>query len=144
MARHIEENERIKRDYTLYLRDAKGQDHKSIDKALAAIRRFEESTKCKPFKKFHRLQAPAFKDYLTRAKNANGKVTWNHNSRFHIASGEGILSLAGQPRGVQTSRVLCGCGILQQHDEGRSCGSRAARYSLSVDGAMCPCVSGDA
>jgi integrase len=69
MARYIEENERIKRDYTFYLRDAKGQDQKTIDKALAAIRRFEESTKFKPFKKFHRLQASAFKDYLARARN---------------------------------------------------------------------------
>lgn len=69
MARYVEENERIKRDYSFYLRDAKGQDHKSIDKALAAIRRFEESTKYKPFRKFNRLQASAFKDYLARAKN---------------------------------------------------------------------------
>lgn len=69
MARYVEENERIKRDYSFYLRDAKGQDHKSIDKALAAIRRFEESSKFKPFKKFHRLQASAFKEHLLRLKN---------------------------------------------------------------------------
>ena len=70
MAKFIEANERVKRDYSFYLRDAKGQDHKSIDKALAAIRRFEESTKVKPFKRFNRLQASAFKDHLTKAKNS--------------------------------------------------------------------------
>jgi integrase len=70
MAKRIEDNERTKWAYSLYLRDAKGQDQKSIDKAMAAIWRFEEGTNSKPFKKFHRLQASAFKDHLSRAKNA--------------------------------------------------------------------------
>ncbi|SEQ08569.1 site-specific integrase [Thalassovita taeanensis] len=70
MAKRIEDNERIKWAYALYLRDAKGQDQKSIDKALAAIWRFEQSANGKPFKKFHRLQASGFKDHLARAKNA--------------------------------------------------------------------------
>ncbi len=52
MARYLEENERIKYDYATYLRHAKGQDDKSIDKARAAIRQFEESTKFKSFKNF--------------------------------------------------------------------------------------------
>lgn len=62
-------NERIKRDYVEYLKEAKGQDQKSIDKALAAILKFEESTKFKPFKKFHREQAREFKDALAKASN---------------------------------------------------------------------------
>jgi integrase len=70
MTRYVEENERIKHEYATYLRHAKGQDNSSIDKARAAIRRFEESTKFKPFKKFHRQQAADFKDYLNRQKNA--------------------------------------------------------------------------
>lgn len=70
MARHVEENERIKHEYATYLRHAKGQDEKSIDKTLAAIRQFEDSTKCKPFKRFHRQQAADFKSYLGKQKNA--------------------------------------------------------------------------
>ncbi len=70
MTRFVEENERIKHDYATYLRHAKGQDESSIDKARAAIRRFEESTKFKPFKKFHRQQAAEFKAYLDRQKTA--------------------------------------------------------------------------
>ena len=70
MVKFIEENERIKHDYATYLHHAKGQDETSIDKARAAIRRFEESTKVKPFKKFHRQQAADFKDFLNRQKNA--------------------------------------------------------------------------
>ncbi|SEK62628.1 Site-specific recombinase XerD [Roseovarius nanhaiticus] len=69
MAKYIEANERIKHDYSGYLHNAKGQDGKSIDKAMAAIRQFEESTKVKPFKKFHRQQAANFKAYIAKQKN---------------------------------------------------------------------------
>ena len=70
MLKYLEENERIKHDYAAYLRNAKGQDDASIDKTRAAIRRFEESTKFKPFKKFNRNQAVDFKAYLDRQRNA--------------------------------------------------------------------------
>ncbi len=74
MAKFVEENERIKHEYATYLRHAKGQDGSSIDKVQAAIRRFEESTKFKPFKKFNRQQAVDFKVYLDRQKSpATGK-----------------------------------------------------------------------
>jgi integrase len=66
-------NERLKRRYELYLREAKGQDEKSIDKVRAALVKFEECTKYKSFKAFHIEQARHFKDALSRAKNAHGK-----------------------------------------------------------------------
>lgn len=69
MVKHIEANERIKHEYAGYLHNAKGQDDKSVDKAMAAIRLFEDSTKVKPFKKFHRQQAADFKNYLAKQKN---------------------------------------------------------------------------
>jgi integrase len=68
------ENERLKRRYVQYLREAKGQDEQSIDKVRAALVRFEESTKYKAFKSFHIDQARQFKDALARAKNARGKL----------------------------------------------------------------------
>lgn len=68
------ENERMKRRYFGYLKDAKGRDQKSIDKVVSALVKFEECTKYKSFKKFHIEQARAFKDALARAKNvSNGK-----------------------------------------------------------------------
>ena len=73
MTQYLEENERIKYEYATYLRHAKGQDDASIDKARAAIRQFEESTKFKSFKKFHRQQAADFKDYLNKQKNERTK-----------------------------------------------------------------------
>ena len=73
MRKYNAENERIKRRYELYLREAKGQDEKSIDKVRAALVKFEQSTKFKPFKKFNTEQARQFKDALARAKTPNGK-----------------------------------------------------------------------
>jgi integrase len=67
------ENERLKRRYELYLREAKGQDEKSIDKVRAALVKFEECTKYRPFKAFQIDQARRFKDALARATNKHGK-----------------------------------------------------------------------
>ncbi|MEO9826009.1 MAG: tyrosine-type recombinase/integrase [Paracoccaceae bacterium] len=67
------ENERLKRRYEQYLREAKGQDEKSIDKVRAALLKFEESTKFKSFKAFHIDQARQFKTALNRSKTSKGK-----------------------------------------------------------------------
>jgi integrase len=70
MRKFDEENERVKRAYAVYLRNARGQDDSSIDKVLAAILHFEKSTRFKPFKKFHIQQAVEFKAYMASRKNA--------------------------------------------------------------------------
>ncbi|MEV8468767.1 hypothetical protein AB0T83_18565 [Fluviibacterium sp. DFM31] len=104
---HNEDNERIKRSYMIYLQDAKGQDEKTIDKVLAAIRRFEESTKFKPFKAFHIDQARAFKAALAKAKNARtGQASDLFDGRCHSAVGEGILPLVGGATGLQIADHL--------------------------------------
>ena len=73
MRKYNAENERLKRQYEQYLREAKGQDEKSIDKVRAALVKFEKSTKFKAFKSFRVEQARQFKDALTRAKTAQGE-----------------------------------------------------------------------
>jgi len=67
------ENERIKRLYLNYSKEALGLDQKSLDKVLAALVKFEESTNYKSFKKFHVEQAGKFKTYLSKTKSATGK-----------------------------------------------------------------------
>lgn len=62
-------NERLKLEYQEYLRHAEGLDHKTIDKVMTAIRQFEQSTNCKPFLRFNKDQAMAFKDWLDTARN---------------------------------------------------------------------------
>jgi hypothetical protein len=56
-----EENERIKRLYMQYLREAKRCDVTTVDKAADAILRFEKCTSFKSFKLFRIDQAVAFK-----------------------------------------------------------------------------------
>ncbi|NSX57057.1 tyrosine-type recombinase/integrase, partial [Parasulfitobacter algicola] len=73
MRKYNAENERLKRRYEQYMREAKGQDEKSIDKVRAALVKFEESTKYRAFKSFHIEQARQFKVALSRAKTARGK-----------------------------------------------------------------------
>lgn len=62
-------NERSKRAYCDYLRDAIGRDEATIDRVMASIARFEASTRNRDFKRFHRGQAVAFKRKLTEAGN---------------------------------------------------------------------------
>ncbi len=75
MSRKInEDNERIKRRYLTYLREAKRCDLATVDKAADAILRFEASTGYKPFTRFHIEQATAFKRKLdTDLSKVTGK-----------------------------------------------------------------------
>jgi integrase len=68
--KHNAPNERIKRDYLRYLKEAKWRDETSIDGAAKALVRFEDSTGRKDFRKLHREQAIAFKLRLRDALNA--------------------------------------------------------------------------
>jgi integrase len=57
-------NERIKREYARYLRDARQQSETSIDGALASIARFEAYSGRRDFARFRSQHASGFKDYL--------------------------------------------------------------------------------
>jgi integrase len=63
-------NERIKRDYLRYLAEARGRSEATIDGVAKSLARFEESTRRRDFKRFHREQAMAFKKRLAEADNA--------------------------------------------------------------------------
>lgn len=69
MAKTNAANERIKREYFRYLKDARGRDDATINGVAKALARFEESTRAKDFKKFHREQAMAFKAGLAAANS---------------------------------------------------------------------------
>ena len=70
MAKHNAANERIKREYFRYLKEALGRDQATVDGIAKALARFEETTGAKDFKRFHREQAVAFKQRLGEAQNA--------------------------------------------------------------------------
>lgn len=64
MTKHNVENERIKRKYFAYLKEAKRHSEPTVDAAAKALARFEEYTRHKDFKAFHFEQAIAFKKFL--------------------------------------------------------------------------------
>lgn len=64
MAKHNAANERIKRDYFRYLKEARGRDEATIDRIAKSLDRFEEFTGRREFRRFHREQAVAFKRKL--------------------------------------------------------------------------------
>ncbi len=64
MSTHNANNERIKRRYFSYLKEAKRQDESTVDAVAGAIARFEAGTKYRDFKAFHHEQAISFKKHL--------------------------------------------------------------------------------
>ena len=65
MQTHHPENERIKRAYLIYLKEARRLGEHFADAAAAALAKFEAYTKHRDFKKFHIEQAIGFKRQLS-------------------------------------------------------------------------------
>ena len=99
MAKHNPTNARIKREYFIYLKEAKRRDEASIDAVAKALSRFEEAAGYKDFKMFRKEQAVAFKRKLDAAVAVN---TGKPLSRATVHSTLSALRaffewLAGQP-----------------------------------------------
>lgn len=99
MTTHNAKNERIKRLYLAYLREAKRQSEASLDAVAAALARFEAHSRYRDFKTFHHQQAVAFKRHLAeqdsqatgdRLSKATQYAMLSHLKRF-------FQWLAGQP-----------------------------------------------
>lgn len=74
MRKHHPDNERIKREYFVLLKEAKGQSEDTVDAVAMAIARFEADTQYRDFKAFHFEQAVAFKRRLAdRDSKATGQ-----------------------------------------------------------------------
>lgn len=69
MNKHNANNERIKRQYFSFLKEAKQHDESTVDAVAMALARFEERSNYRDFKAFHREQAIAFKRHLTEQTN---------------------------------------------------------------------------
>lgn len=63
-------NERIKRHYLQFLKDAKGRDEASVDAVAQALDEFDSYSSFRDFKKFHIQQARGYKEKLLAATNA--------------------------------------------------------------------------
>lgn len=99
MSTHNANNERIKRRYFVYLKEAKRYSEPTVDAVAKALDRFEVDTKYRDFKTFHFAQAVAFKKHLAeqigqrsgeKLSKATLHATLAHLRRF-------FQWLAGQP-----------------------------------------------
>jgi len=68
MKKHNPANERIKRKYFAFLKEAKRHSEPTIDAAAKALNRFEVYTSFRDFKKFHFQQAINFKKHFAEQK----------------------------------------------------------------------------
>ena len=99
MTKHNANNERIKREYFAYLKEAKRHGESTVDATAKALNRFEVYTKYSDFKTFHFEQAIAFKKYLAEQK---GQLSGEKLSKATLYSTltqlkRFFLWLAGQP-----------------------------------------------
>lgn len=69
MLKHNAGNERIKRAYFSYLREARRHGPASVDAVAKALSRFDELNRFRDYKQFHREQAVAFKRKLSEQTN---------------------------------------------------------------------------
>jgi integrase/recombinase XerC len=99
MRKHNPSNERTKRQYFIYLKEAKRHNEATVDAVAMALNRFEVYTGFRDFKAFHIHQAVGFKQRLAEQKSQQSgeklsKATLNstlaHLKRF-------FQWLAGQP-----------------------------------------------
>ena len=99
MPTHHPENERIKREYFEYLKEAKRQSDASLDGVAKSLSRFEQYTKYRDFKAFHSKQAVGFKAYLAQQQNARtGAVLSKATLNSTLASLKRFFQwLAGYP-----------------------------------------------
>jgi len=69
MTMHNPDNERIKRRYFAYLKEARRHSEPTVDAVAKALARFEADTKYRDFRKFHSELAIAFKKHLADQRN---------------------------------------------------------------------------
>jgi integrase len=99
MQKHNPVNERIKRRYITYLREAQRYSAPSLDTALKAIHRFESYGKFRDFKAFHIQQAVAFKQHLAEQTNARTGEPLSKATLYATTAAlrKFFIWLAGQP-----------------------------------------------
>jgi hypothetical protein len=121
MTTHNPENERIKRRYFAYLKEAKRHSEPTVDAVAKSLARFEADIRHRDFKAFHFEQAIAFKKRLAEQKGQRSgeklsKATLNatlaHVKRF-------FHWLAGQP-GYKVASSVFRRGLFQPIGKGRA------------------------
>lgn len=97
--KHNAENERIKRRYFTYLKEARHYSESSLDTVAKALSQFEDYTSYRDFRKFHIEQAVAFKRHLAGQINANTGKPLSHATQYQTLTAlrNFFCWLAGEP-----------------------------------------------
>jgi integrase len=93
------QNERIKRDYARFLKEANGKSRATVDASLKAISRFEAYTGARDFKAFRREQAIGFKEKLASTEGIRSGEALSASTQYVTLSAlkEFFRWLAWQP-----------------------------------------------
>src|SRR4029079_11581476 len=99
MKTHNAANERIKRAYFGYLREAKRNSEHTIDAAAAALHQFEMYTRFRDFRSFRIKQAIGFKSHLAKQLSGKAKAPLSKETLLHTLTARRAFFfwLAGQP-----------------------------------------------
>jgi integrase/recombinase XerD len=99
MVTHNPANERIKRQYFVYLKEARQCGESSLDSVAKALNRFESDTRLRDFRTFRTEQAVAFKRHLSEqvSSKTGDKLSKATLHSTLNALRNFFLWLAGQP-----------------------------------------------
>lgn len=131
MTKFHPKNERMKRQYYLYLEHALGLSDPSVDAAAKAINRFDEYNGFKDFSQYHFEQARAFKRHLSEQKSeTTGKQLSKSTQSSTLAALKKFFNwLAGQP-GYRSRLTYSDAQYFTPSDKDRRVAS-AVRYQRS-------------
>jgi hypothetical protein len=99
-------NERIKRVYFTYMKEAPRYSEPSIDAVAKALHRFESYTRFNDFKSFHHQQAVGFKAHLSAQVNGRTKEALSKATLYSTLASSPPASLFRQT-GCRRSSARC-------------------------------------
>lgn len=79
-------NERLKKRYFQYVKEAKGKSPSTLSNIIKALSRFEEYNQFKDFRTFNEEQAVGFKKHLTKVKTERTKETLSVSTLLAITN----------------------------------------------------------
>ena len=119
MANHNPSNERMKRQYFVYLKEAKRYCEATVDAVAKALSRFEADTRFRDFKGFHFEQAIAFKKRLADQQSmATGEKLSKATLHATLADLKRFFSMAGGPARLQVPFRIFRRGLFQPVRQG--------------------------
>jgi site-specific recombinase XerD len=121
MRKHHPKNERIKREYLVWLEEAKRMNSSSVDQVAAAIAQFEESTGHRDFAAFHFEQARKFKRVLVESTSpATGAGLAKATIYSRLMAVKAFFVWLAAPVGLQVSSHTLGHGLFQSIQQRRA------------------------